>query len=212
MRHNTRFTYALSVALMVGLLLTACGGTTAPADQANAGDPAGGGGQRQNGQGGNRVNFTRKRAPELPADNPIVNGPIVSHTGNTLMVRAGFGQRRGQNNGTPQAGPTPTLAPPLAVEVNASTKIYSDTTAFDPSTAQNGQEIQQTVALVDSLDALHIPADGASTENTNGNGFFGGNEGFVQVWGDTSTGKLVATVLVYSRPRQRPNGTPAPSN
>ncbi len=224
-----KITFAVSVLTLCSLMLTACGGAAAPADQtANSAPVAApaGGAVGQNGQGGpggggpgGFVNINRKRAPELPADNPIVSGPIVSHSSTSLMVRVGFGRRGqggpGQAQGTPPVGPTATLAPPVAVEIDASTKIYSDTTQFDPAATQNGQEIQQTVALVDSLDALNIPADSANTEGANGNSGFGNNRGTVQVWGDTSTGKLVATVIVYSVARGRPPGqgqqaTPTP--
>ena len=229
-----RLSFAITAVALSSSMLSACGGAAAPAaapvaspaaqaapaDQAaNGAAPAGAPGTPgAPGQGFPRGGFANmKRAAELPADNPVVSGPIISHSGNTLMVRVGFGRRgQGQGQATPVPGPTATLAPPIAVEIDASTKIYSDTTVFDPAAAQDGQQVQQTVKLISSLDELNIPANansaGAGAGAGNGGPGGPGGSGFVQVWGDTSTGKLVATVILYSRPRGRPGpqSTPTP--
>lgn len=120
----------------------------------------------------------RKRAPELPAEAPVLQGAILSRAARTFTVR-------------PMTGVAQTEVPQsVLVRVRSSTAIYLDTTASDVANDQ------QSVTKVDALEALNL-------QSTIGSG--GGAEGFVQVWGEVSGNEYVATVIVVLRQSGRPN-------
>ncbi len=124
----------------------------------------------------------RKRAPELPTDAPVLRGAILSHTVSAITVRA-------------MSGDAPTEVPQsVTVRIRSTTAIYLDTTVSEGAAA-SGAEIQQMVTKVDTLQALDL-------QSMIGSG--GGTEGFALVWGDASTGELVATVIVVLRQQGRP--------
>ena len=157
---------------------------------------------------GPRANINVTRAAELPTSEPNVTGMVASRNGNSITIRSG--QPQGQRGtppegtapaegGTPPEGGSPAEGgtPPegnagvtVEVIVDADTKIYKDTTPIDHATQQNGQEIQQTIEQVESLDALDT-TDGAT----------------LQVWGESSADNVwTADVIVYSAFTGRPNG------
>lgn len=193
MKRPISFIVGLSVC---GALLAGCGGAgpTASSGQAGPAQQPAGVNAGQDGQlppPGGLPNFTR--APELPAGDPSAAGIFVSRNGDTITLRGGMGDMRPQ--GTP-----PAIAPdgtPPAFDANAgtaidvvigeNTKLYRDVTQFDPAGMQSGQALQQQVQTADSLDALGV-----------------GEGGLVQVWGETSGGKLMASVIVYSQLPARP--------
>ena len=121
----------------------------------------------------------RKRAPELPAAAPALQGAILSHTASAITVRVVSDDTQTE---VPQS---------MLVRVRSSTAIYLDTTAADSSA-----DTRQAVTKIDTLRALEL-------QSTIGSG--GGAEGFVQVWGEASGGQFDATVIVVLRQRGRPN-------
>lgn len=180
----------------------------APADANAQSTPPAMGTPGQEPGAGPGANMNMTRAAELPTSEPNVTGMIASRNGNSITIRSGRpqGQRGAPADGTapaeggapPEGGaPAEGTAPAagnagvtVEVIVDAETKIYKDTTQIDQAAQQNGQEIQQTVEQVDSLDAL---------DTTKG--------AMLQVWGESSTdGVWTADVIVYSEVTGRPNG------
>jgi hypothetical protein len=171
------------VVVVVGVLLVVSRSSASPT-------PAGQAFGRFGNGSGQRPNFQMVPAPELPTANPDVTGRVTQLSASGLLVsEGGFGFRgNGGSQGQANGFTPPTPGPAVEVDVTSATTYYEDVTSFN----FNGQQppsgtIQQQVQP-GSLTAI--------TANSR-----------VTVWGDKNGDKITAKVIVYSQPRQQPNGS-----
>ncbi len=131
-----------------------------------------------------------KNATEIPNTPPDVQGiyrkrqdnSVFIGTGNVMLsmppMNASGGSAGGEMTATNDG-------PEVEVVVTRKTQIFKDTTSITMAAIESGKEIQQTIELVDSLDALVEVLGKADS---------------LSVWGTRNGDRYVATLILYRPP------------
>ncbi len=138
-----------------------------------------------------RVEFRRrlKAAPGLPEVEPAVQGLFVRREDNSVFVGTGNVKLKVVVDTDVNGGKSSVKAefdgPVKEILIGRDTVFYKDITPANVEAMKKGEEIQQQVEPVASLDALLTDV---STNDT------------LTVWGEQRGERLVAKTVVYARP------------
>jgi hypothetical protein len=137
-----------------------------------------------NSSSGQMIEIEIDNAAELPDREPETAGFILEREDDTLLIGTGEPKisLKINDDGTPNIGIDGTEGPSVEVVITHNTRVFEDVS--DPTAMFSGESdaFQQEVKLVDSLDDMTV------------------NDATVMVWGTKRGERIIADVVVVSRP------------
>lgn len=181
------------VALLGGAAYAA-GQLMTPATSANDGGNKGGIAISSGGSGGTQMLKMPpiKNAPEIPAQEPDVQGLYLSRKDQSIFIGTGNVKIGVMTDSSGKSDSSASHdGPEVEVVVNHNTKIYIDKTPITIEAMKSGETLQQVVEPVESLSDLTEKLSKTDTLN---------------VWGDKAGNRVVARIMLYRQPMAMKGG------